>query len=105
MSSILLIMVRQIFVFKPTQAISLKLSFSIQKVFTLICGQKLMSSKNLSLLFEAKTTKMNDGIVTNFLFSESANWETVREVNLIHNPQNIARCTLRRSSFRLRSTQ
>ena len=34
---------------------------------------------------------MNDGIVTDFLFSKSANWETVRDVNLIHNPQNIAR--------------
>ena len=34
---------------------------------------------------------MNDGIVTDFLFSKSANWETVRDVNLIHNAQNIAR--------------
>ena len=42
---------------------------------------------------------MNDGIVADFLFSESPNWETVREVDLIHNPQNIARRTLRRSSF------
>ena len=42
---------------------------------------------------------MNDGIVTDFLFSESPNWETVREVDLIHNPQNIARRTLPRSSF------
>ena len=47
---------------------------------------------------------MNDGIVTDFLFSKSANWETVRDVNLIHNRQNIAHCHVHHSQKGSRST-
>ena len=80
----------------------------MQKVLTLTCGhyQKPFSTARIQVCSLRRNNKDERWIVTDFLFSESANWETVREVDLIHNPQNIvAHCHVHHYQKRFTLTQ